>query len=271
MVSDFTPSPMTQVAIEAALKAGTILRAGYGTQYKISVKPGVQNYVTEYDYASERCLIEHIKQRYANHSFLCEESGSTLIQNSDVLWIIDPLDGTTNFTHDIPIFCISIGAYAKDHMVCGVIYQPITEELFVAEKGRGAYLNGKRLHVSSTANFVGSLGATGFPHNVDKNPIQCIDSFISILKEGTIIRNLGSSAINLAYVAAGRFDSYWAVSLHTWDVAAGKLLIEEAGGTMTTYTGEPYHVLSNAPLAASNSLIHRELLQYLKGNYEIQN
>src|ERR1700722_11296868 len=162
MVSDFIPSPMTQVAIEAALKAGAILRAGYGTQYEISFKPGVQNYVTEYDYASERCLIEYIKKYYPSHSFLCEESGSTQVQNSEILWIIDPLDGTTNFTHDIPIFCISIGAYAKDHMICGVIYQPITEELFVAEKGRGAYLNGKKLHVSSTEHFVGSLGATGF-------------------------------------------------------------------------------------------------------------
>jgi len=259
-------SELTTVAIDAVRQAGAILRKGFGTNYKIELKPGIQNYVTEYDYASEKLIIEIIQNHYPSHSFLGEECGSIPNDNSEILWIIDPLDGTTNFAHHIPLFCISLGAYNHKEMVSGVIYQPITDELFVAEKGQGSYLNGKRLQVSNTVSFKGGMGATGFPRNIIENPLHCIDHFINILKTGTIIRNIGSSAINLAYVAAGRFDAYWAISLHSWDIAAGKLLIEEAGGKMTTYLGKEYDVLSNAPIVATNSLIHEELLSFLKLN-----
>lgn len=257
-------STMTTVAIEAVLKAGTILRKGFGTKYQIAMKPGVHNYVTEYDHASEKCIIEYIQSKYSNHSFLCEESGSTSSKNSEILWIIDPLDGTTNFAHNIPIFCISVGACQNDEMISGVIYQPMTDELFVAEKGKGAYLNHEKLHVSTTKHFVGGAGSTTFPMNISENPMKCIDHFIHILKTGTIIRNLGSSAINLAYVAAGRFDAFWSISLRSWDISAGKLLIEEAGGKVTNYSGEKYGVLSNEPLVASNGVVHDELLGYLE-------
>jgi myo-inositol-1(or 4)-monophosphatase len=255
---------LTTIAIEAAMKAGVLLRKGFGTNYKIELKPGIQNYVTEYDHASEKLILDIIQQRFPSHSFLCEECGSIPNEHSEILWIVDPLDGTTNFTHHIPLFCISIGAYNYQELVSGVIYQPMTDELFVAEKGKGAYLNGKRLKVSTTPFFKGGIGATGFPRNIIENPLNCINHFIQILKMGTIIRNIGSSAINLAYVAAGRFDAYWAISLHSWDIAAGKLLIEEAGGKMTTYEGDEYHVLSNKPIVSTNGLIHEELLGYLK-------
>ncbi len=260
-------SKITQIAVEAALAAGDILRKGFGTEYLISLKPGIQNYVTEYDHAAEKCIMNHILNAFPKHSFLCEESGYTFSENSDILWIIDPLDGTTNFAHHIPLFCISIGAYDGHQMVSGVIYQPMTEELFIAERGKGAFLNQKKINVSTTPLFVGGIGATGFPRNIHENPFNCVNHFIDILKRGIIIRNFGSSALNLAYVASGKFDAYWSVSLHSWDIAAGILLIEEAGGKITSYEGMPTQVLSNQPLAASNSLIHDELLGYLKTNH----
>jgi myo-inositol-1(or 4)-monophosphatase len=255
---------MTLTAIDAALAAGELLRKGFGTTYKVAFKPGILNYVTEYDHLSERCIIETIQNKFPTHAFLCEESGASSELEADILWIVDPLDGTTNFAHNIPIFSISIAALdKKEGLLTGVIYQPITQELFVAEKGKGAFLNGKKIQVSATKKFAGGIGATGFPRNVDENPLHCIDHFVKILTQGTIIRNLGSSAINLVYVAAGRFDAYWAISLYSWDVAAAILMIEEAGGKVTTYDGKPYPPLSNGPMVASNAFVHEELLGYL--------
>lgn len=258
-------SAMTSVAIDAVLEAGDILRKGFGSQFELTHKPGVQNYVTTYDYASEECIIGRLKKNYPSHGFLAEESGaSSSHRDSDILWIIDPLDGTTNFAHNIPIFSISVGALGKEGMVCGIVYQPITNELFVAEKGVGAFLNGSKLTVSHSKQFIGGIGTTAFPHNIDENPMGCIDHFIHILKTGTIIRNLGSSAINLAYLAAGRFDAYWGLSIHPWDIAAGVLLVEEANGQVSTYDGSSYPVLSGLPMVATNKHIHNEVLTQLK-------
>lgn len=256
-------SLLTSVAIDAVLEAGTILRRGFGTSFEISPKPGIQNFVTEYDFASEECIINRLKHHFSDHAFLAEESGSSNHPEAEITWIIDPLDGTTNFAHTIPIFSISVGAMSKAGMLCGIIYQPMTNELFVAEKGRGAFLNGSKIQVSATKKIAGGVGATGFPRNIQENPMGCIDHFIRILKTGTIMRNLGSSAINIAYVAAGRFDAYWALSLHPWDISAGILLVEEAGGQVTTYQGQPYEVLSGLPLVATNKQVHREVLDFL--------
>ena len=257
-------STLTSVAIDAVLEAGDILRKGFGTSFEISHKPGVQNFVTEYDFAAEECIINKLKQYFPSHAFLAEESGSSNNPDAEVTWIIDPLDGTTNFAHTIPMFSISVGAMGKEGMLCGIIYQPMTQELFVAEKERGAFLNGSKIQVSDTKKFAGGVGATGFPRNIQENPLGCIDHFIRILKTGTIMRNFGSSAINIAYVAAGRFDAYWALSLHPWDISAGILLVEEAGGQVSTYQGTPYAVLSGLPLVATNKQVHREVLDYLK-------
>ncbi len=264
MLSKPPYSSLSLLAIEAALKAGEIVRRGFGSQFEIANKPGVQNYVTPFDHASEATIIATIRDQYPQHAFLAEESGASgSEQTAEVLWVIDPLDGTTNFTHQIPIFSISIAAFKEGETVTGVIYQPMTNELFVAEKGLGATLNNQPLHVSSTKRFAGGLGATGFPRNVAENPLNCVDNFVRILKMGTLMRNFGSSAINMAYVASGKIDAFWAISLYAWDIAAGKLLIEEAGGKVTSYEGGPYNVLAHTPLVASNGLVHDELLGYL--------
>ena len=263
-MKDISPfSEMTQLAVEAVFEAGAILRGGFGTKYTKSLKPGVQNYVTEFDHASELCIISKIKKKYPTHAFLAEESGASANFGAEILWIIDPLDGTTNFAHNIPLFCISVAALGPDGLECGVIYQPMTEELYIAEKGKGAYLNNVKVHVSLSGRFAGGVGATGFPRNIHENPLNCVNHFMNVLNQGTIIRNLGSSALNMAYVSSGCFDAYWAVSLHPWDIAAGVLLIQEAGGKVTTYGGESYHVLSGSPIVATNQLVHLEVLSYL--------
>jgi myo-inositol-1(or 4)-monophosphatase len=194
---------------------------------------------------------------------LAEESGDTRKGKSPITWIIDPLDGTVNFAHNIPVFSVSIAAACDDQIVCGVVYQPITQELFIATKGKGAYLNGKQIFVSKVSNFDQALMATGFPYNVDENPLHCIQSFTKMQARGVPIRRLGSAAIDLSYVAAGRFDAYWEVGLHPWDMAAGKLLIEEAGGRVTHYDGAPHKIFCYDTLLATNGCFHQEMRQYL--------
>lgn len=260
-------SSITSVAIDAALRAGSLLREGFGTTFKINMKPGIKNYVTEYDHAAEKLIIDAIKSEYPNHSFLAEESGPSPNQSGEILWIIDPLDGTTNFAHNIPLFGVSIAALNhKEGLICGVIYEPMTDELFVAEKGKGAYLNGSKISVSKCKKISNGISCTNFPKDIHENPNNCIDHFIHILKEGATIRNLGTSVLNLSYVAAGRFDAYWTPHLHPWDISAGMLLIQEAGGKVTDYKGEPYDPLSLGPVVASNGLIHEEMLAQITNN-----
>ncbi len=249
---------LLKVAIEAAQKAGDLLRQGFGTSFKISKKGGKHNLVTEYDHAAEKMIIQTISEHFPSHGFLAEESGQG--KKGDVLWIIDPLDGTVNFAHGIPVFSVSIAATQGEEILCGVVYQPITEELFTAEKGNGAYLNGHRLRVTKTTDINDAFLATGFPYNVDQNPLHCIDTFSHMTKKGIPIRRLGSAAIDLAYVAAGRFDAYWEVSLQPWDLAGGKLLVEEAGGKVTDYDGKPRPLLGTGPVLATNGRLKLELV-----------
>jgi myo-inositol-1(or 4)-monophosphatase len=258
-------SSITSLAIDAALRAGSLLREGFGTSFKITMKPGIKNYVTEYDHSAEKLIIDAIKREYPGHSFLAEESGSSGNPSGEIMWIIDPLDGTTNFAHNIPLFGVSIAAFShKDGLICGVIYQPMSDELFIAEKGKGAFLNGAKIAVSKCTQIKSGISCTNFPRDVHENPGNCIDHFIHVLKLGSTIRNLGTSVINLAYVAAGRFDAYWTPHLHPWDISAGMLLIQEAGGKVTAYDGEPYDPLSSSPVVASNGLVHAEMLTLLK-------
>ncbi len=259
---------LTFVAIQAALQAGELLKKGFGSSFEISSKEKKQDLVTEFDKASERTIIDTILNQFPDHAILAEESGAKKT-NSSTLWIIDPLDGTVNFAHNIPVFSVSIAASIEGEVVCGVIYQPIVNELFIAEKGKGAYLNGAALQVSSKSRLDESILATGFPYNVDEDPLHCIEKFGEMTRLGIPIRRLGSAAIDLAYVAAGRFDAYWEVSLRPWDMAAGKLLVEEAGGKVTHYDGSAHEIFSipnvyNTTILASNGHLHPQMMAKLK-------
>ncbi|MBU6447107.1 MAG: inositol monophosphatase [Verrucomicrobia bacterium] len=245
---------MTLIAIEAALLGGDILRAGFGTHFSIQSKEGQHNLVTAYDHKSEAAILAFIRAEIPDSQFLAEESGAT--GKGDLLWIIDPLDGTVNFAHQLPIFSVSIAAQKEGRVVTGVVYQPITHELFVAEKGKGAFLNGQKIHVSHVSQMEQAMLATGFPYDLAKNPFHCIEHFVDILKLGIPIRRLGSAAIDLAYTAAGRLEGFFEVRLKAWDVAAGKLLVEEAGGKVTHWDGEPFDIHSDKTLFASNGKIH---------------
>lgn len=253
---------LLRVAKQAALDAGKLLCEGYGKSHQVHAKAGLHDIVTEYDKSSEDCIIATILKEFPDHAILAEESGSKP-NSSSVTWVIDPLDGTVNFSRNIPVFSISIAACIGSEVVCGIVYQPIANELFIAEKGKGAFLNGSRLKVSSRSTFDKAVLATGFPYNVDEDPMHCIETFAEMTRLGVPIRRLGSAAIDLAYVAAGRYDAYWEVSLHPWDMAAGKLLVEEAGGKVTHYDGTPHGVFCHKTILASNGSLHPLMMEMI--------
>lgn len=258
-------SETTHVATLAAMEAGDLLTSGFGTHFHISSKEGKQNLVTEYDEASQKLIIEKIKGFFPDHSFLAEEGDAAKTRPTDqILWIIDPLDGTVNYAHGIPIFAVSIAAARGKEIISGVVYHPMSGELFIAQKGFGSYLNGKKISVTKTDSLDRALLATGFPYDVDKNPLQCIDRFTKMVKMGLPVRRLGVASLDMAYVAAGRFDIFWEVGLHPWDMAAGKLLIEEAGGKVTHYDGTEHQIYSYLPILASNGLLHDKMSEFLK-------
>lgn len=257
-------SDITFIAIQAALKAGEIIKKGYGTSYKISLKEGVQNFVTEYDHLAENSIVSLIHEFFPSHSILAEESGFKLAEGSEYIWIVDPLDGTTNFSQDIPIFVVSIGVYHNNVPLCGVIFQPMTQELFVAEKGKGAFLNGSKLHVSQSTRMIESMIGVGFPYEMEESALSGIDQLTHLTLQGMSLRNIGSAALSLAYVAAGKFDGLWFSKLYPWDIAAGKILIEEAGGLITDFQGLPIDIHSSPSVLATNGLIHTEALQCIR-------
>jgi myo-inositol-1(or 4)-monophosphatase len=256
-------SHLTLIAIEAALSAGDLLRQGFGTHFSIQSKEGSHNLVTEYDHKSEELIIDFIRQNVPNSHFLAEESGASGQAKAPLSWIIDPLDGTVNFAHQIPLFAVSIGLEKEGELFCGVVFQPMSHELFIAEKGKGATLNGMPLRTSKTKHLHEAILATGFPYNLKENPYHCIDHFIDILRAGIPIRRMGAAAIDFAYTAAGRFDGFFEVSLAPWDCAAGKLLVEEAGGQVSGWDGKPFDLHSRKPIFASNKTIHKEALTLL--------
>ncbi|HRW58898.1 MAG TPA: inositol monophosphatase family protein [Chlamydiales bacterium] len=256
-------SIFSKTAIEAAKKASDILQEGYTSSYKIFHKDGVHNLVTEYDFLAEKTIIETIKANYPDHDILSEEKGE-INNHSDYKWIIDPLDGTVNFAHRIPAFGVSIGLAFQGEIIIAAIYLPITNELFTAEKGQGAYLNSKPIHVSQNENFKESFLATGFTYQLQDNPYGCIERFVEIIKTPLPLRRIGCAAMDLAYVACGRFDGFWHTGLGPWDSAAGSLLITEAGGKISTWDDKPFNVLQSKTLTATNGKIHAPLCNILK-------
>jgi len=256
-------SRLTLIGIEAALQAGDLLKKGFGTHFSIASKSQKHDLVTEYDHLSEKTIIQFIRQNIPSSSFLAEESGRHGEKDSEILWIIDPLDGTVNFAHQIPVFAISIAAQKEGQIVSGIVYQPMTQELFIAEKGSGSYLNGQRIHVTHTKSLDDAFLATGFPYNLKKNPMNCIECFSNVLRLGIPIRRLGAAAVDFAYIAAGRFDGFFEISLSPWDCAAGILLVEEAGGKVSHWKEKVFDLFAGKPILATNGLIHKTLAKVL--------
>jgi myo-inositol-1(or 4)-monophosphatase len=254
---------MLHIAVEAAKEAGRYLKYSVGKVKSIEMKQGEErNLVSEIDKTSEAKIISIIKRHYPNHAILAEESGASS-PSADYKWVIDPLDGTTNFLHGLPIFCVTIAIEYKAEIVAGVVYDPNLEELFTAEKGSGAYCNGKRMRVTQTSDLMSSLLVTGFPYDIAQNPDNAVGHFVNFLMEGQGLRRLGSAALDLSYIAAGRFDGFWEVNLNPWDMAAGVLFVHEAGGKVTDFSGVPSSIY-NKQVLATNGSIHDAMLQVLK-------
>jgi len=254
---------MLNFAMETARDAGRVLLEKFGRITAVT-KKGDINLVTEADLASEALITERIRSHYPRHSILAEEAGDTVVieGEGDWKWIIDPLDGTTNYAHAYPIFCVTIALEREGELVLGVTYDPTRDEMFAAEKGRGATLNGKPIRVSSTDELGNSLLVTGFPYDI-KHRDEFARHLTEFLLQSRGVRRDGSAAIDMAYVACGRFDGFWEEGLNPWDVAAGKLLIEEAGGIVSYYDGSPLSIY-RPPIVASNGLIHNEMLSILR-------
>ena len=254
---------MIQLAIEAALEAGKFLKESIGNIKNVETKFGQEtNLVTEIDKKSEELIIGMIRKKYPDHDFLAEESGSH-DQKSEYRWIIDPLDGTLNFTHGVPLYSVSIGVERRGEIIAGVVYEPNLGELFTAEKGKGAFLNQKPIRVSKVDRLIESMLVTGFPYTIRDNPDNAVQHFVNMLMKAQGIRRLGSAAVDLAYVACGRFEGFWEVSLSPWDMAAGVLLVQEAGGRFTDFQGSASSVYSKQVLA-TNGLVHDMLVEILE-------
>ncbi|MDD5284751.1 MAG: inositol monophosphatase family protein [Desulfuromonadaceae bacterium] len=247
-------------AVIAARAAGTYQKSRFASTLDIEMK-GDKNLVTEVDRESERLIVEYLLARFPGHDIVAEE-GDYPQSRSPFRWIIDPLDGTTNYAHAFPWFCSSIGLEHEGELVAGVIYNPIHDELFTATRGGGAFLNGNRLSVSARSPLKNSLLGTGFPYDCASDPANNFDNFIAFQKAARGIRRAGAAALDLAYVAAGRLDGFWELKLKAWDVAAGVLMVREAGGRVTTFDGSEYDIF-NDRIVASNGLIHDEMVTLL--------
>lgn len=253
-----------KTAKEAALKAAKIqLRYHNKQTFEISFKGDV-NLVTDADIKSEAAVIQTIKKAFPTHAILSEENNNSHKESLEgPVWIIDPLDGTTNFSHGFPHFAISIAYRENNQTQFGLVYQPVTKEMFMAHIGRGATLNGKKISVSKTPNVNRSLIGTGFPYDRRESELNNISEFCTVEMNCQDLRRPGAATLDLAYVACGRFDGYWEHKLSAWDVAAGALLVTEAGGLITDYQNKPQTNLWNAQMVATNGLIHDPLLKLL--------
>jgi len=255
--------PMLNTAVKAARKAGSIItRASFDVD-KLTVRSKQQNdFVSEVDHAAEDAIISVLREAYPDHGFLGEESGYT-DRDAEYLWIIDPLDGTTNFLHGVPQYCVSIGLMHKGQLTQGVVYDPNRNELFTATKGVGAYLNDRRIRVSKLDKLDGALVGTGFPFKVMDNVDDYLRMLKNVMKVTSGVRRPGAAALDLAWVAAGRMDAFWEIGLSPWDMAAGALLVREAGGLMGDLDGEEKYMDSGRVLA-TNGKLFSAMLQLLK-------
>jgi len=263
-----------KIAIEAVKEAGKIQEEKFGENFKIEHK-GEINLVTEVDYQCEKAIIDIIKRDYPEHEILTEEAGSVkglppshspLTKGGQMegkyKWIIDPLDGTTNYAHSYPCFCASVGLEIDGEIVAGAVYNPMIDELFTSIKGEGAYLNGNRIRVSKIGDINKSLLATGFPYDIRESKENNLNHFCNFAVRAQAIRRPGSAVLDLCYLAAGRFDGFWELKLYPWDMAASSLIVKESGGMITDFKGSEFSIYKGEMLA-SNGLIHKEMIEIL--------
>jgi myo-inositol-1(or 4)-monophosphatase len=253
--------PYLNTAIELARAAGDILKYYSAREKQVEYK-GRANLVTIADKKSEELIIAGIRDHYPEHSILAEESGKSEQAGAAVRWIIDPLDGTTNFAHGYPFYCVSIGVEEQGEITCGVVYDPVRDEMFSASRGHGAFCNGERLQVSDVDQLSHALLVTGFPYNFRDRLTEVIGQFEAFLVEAQAVRRGGSAAMDLCYLAAGRFDGFWELELQPWDTAAGGIIATEAGAQITDFSGRPFSVYMKEILA-SNTRLHGEMLRAL--------
>jgi myo-inositol-1(or 4)-monophosphatase len=252
-----------QYVCDAARGAGEILLEGFGSGMRVDYKSGEIDLVTEYDRRSDAYLIEKIQARFPGHRILTEESGLNRV-GDEPCWVIDPLDGTTNFAHGLPIFSVSIALVEAGRARLGVVYDPTRSECFWAERGKGAYLGGEKLHVREETELQRTLLVTGFPYDAHSNPDNNVNQFTRFVRRSRGVRRLGSAAIDLAYVAAGRFNGFWELRLAPWDLAAGSLLAEEAGAKVTMVDGSPLAFTAVTSVLAANPGLHEKMLEVLR-------
>lgn len=251
-----------KVAIEAALTAGAYLKSKFGKKHTISYK-GKIDLLTEVDKKSESIISKIILKNFPDHSLVCEE-GTCVESKSGYKWFVDPLDGTTNFAHNFPVFAVSIGLQKDKEMISGAVYAPVLNEFFWAVKGRGAHIWERKIHVSKIKKLEKSLLATGFPYLIkDKPSDKIFNKFKEFTFTSQAVRRAGAASYDLCCVAAGRFDGFWEEDLHAWDISAGIIILKEAGGVSTDFKGKPVNVYGRQILA-TNGFIHKEMLKIVK-------
>lgn len=255
---------MIKNVVEVSKIASEIIKDGFGKQFNIEYKTNEANLVTEIDKRSEEAIIGYIKTNFPDHGIIAEESGMEKSE-SEYTWVIDPIDGTTNFAHGLPIFSVSIGVMRKEEIICGAIYDIMRDALYTAEIGSGAYVNDKKISVNDNSNLATSVLVTGFPYNIRENPDNALEKFGAFVKSSRAVRRLGSAAIDMCYVAQGVFDGFWEVYLNPWDICAGILLVREAGGVVTDFSDNEIDIFSKQVLA-TNGKVHESMLEVLKNN-----
>jgi myo-inositol-1(or 4)-monophosphatase len=249
-------------AVEAVVHAGDVMMSRFGTSVRVD-KKGAIDLVTEVDVAIERSFRETIAARFPDHAILGEEMGGSAVAVPGACWVFDPIDGTTNFAHGLPIFCASLALEIDGVAEVAAVYDPTRKELFTAERGRGAFLNGRRLAVSSTAALLDAVLVTGFPYDVHERVDEIVGLFAAFVGRARAVRRLGSAAIDLCYVAAGRLDGFWESDLKAWDIAGGSLIVAEAGGQVSTMSGEPFSSRAGQVLA-TNGRLHEAMLAVIR-------
>jgi myo-inositol-1(or 4)-monophosphatase len=255
-------SKYTKTALAAARAGAEVLMRYYEKSFNIKYK-GEIDPVSQADTDAQKAVIKVIKNVFPEHGILAEEDGVNDVKK-DFCWIIDPLDGTVNFVHGVPMFCVSVALRHKKEIISGVIYSPVMKEVFTAQKGKGAYLNGKKIKVSKEKELIRALSVTGFPYYVREKSSRVMRNFTEVMTAAQGIRRLGSAALDLAYVACGRFDFFWEEGLKVWDIAAGILLVKEAGGMVTDYEAKRDILFKDTMLASNGASMHKKVLRILK-------